>query len=216
FADGGTPESPAAKPTPPSELTVDDSFSPKIATPAFSAGKGPPVAVDEHHRNVVTLSSYFGPVGRFLQRDGYRVTPWTQRFEPSELKGARVLVIANAQAPQGMATEASAFTDGEVRALEQWVRGGGGLLLIADRAPFGGPAQKLASAFGVKLDNNTVLIKGPDGKPTGELSLSIESDAEGAHPIFAGVLRLVYVVGESVGGPGAILRAPKGAYSGPT
>lgn len=216
FADAGTPEPQMAKPTPSSELTVDDSFAPKIRTPAFSAGKGPRIAVDEHHRNVVSLSSYFGPVGRFLQRDGYRVTPWAQAFEPSALKGVRVLVIANAQAPAGAATEASAFTAEEVRTLERWVRDGGGLLLIADRAPFGGPAQKLANALGVKLDDNTVLIKGPDGKPTGELSLSAESEGDAAHPIFSGVLRLVYVVGESLSGPGVILRAPKGAYSGPT
>ncbi len=205
-----------AKPTPPMQLTIDESFDPPIASPAFALGKGPRVAVDEHHQNVVSLSSYFGPVGRFLSRDGYRLQPWTQAVEPSPLNGIRVLIIANAQAPKGAAAGASAFTAEEVKSLERWVRSGGGLLLIADRAPFGGPAQKLANAFGVKLDDNTILTRGGDGKPTGELSLSVKAEGEPAHPIFAGVSRVVYVVGESISGPGAILRAPANTYSGPS
>src|SRR5713101_3894593 len=90
-----------AKPTPPMQLTIDDSFNPRIARPAFARGKGPRVAVDEHHQNVVSLSSYLRPVGRFLSRDGYRLQPWTQAVEPSPLNGIRVLIIANAQAPKG-------------------------------------------------------------------------------------------------------------------
>jgi len=216
FAIAGAAEPQEAKPTPPSELTVDDSFSPTIPRPAFSAGKGPRVAVDEHHRNVVSLASYFRPVGRFLEKDGYVVQAWTQTFEPSALQGVQVVVIANAQAPEGAAAGASAFTAGEAKALERWVRSGHGLLLIADRAPFGGPAQLLANALGVRLDDNTVLTKDPDGKPTGELSISIQSDGDPTHPIFSGVSRVVYVVGESLSGPGPILKAPKGTYSGPT
>jgi len=209
-------EAQTAKPTPPMQLTIDESFNPPIASPAFALGKGPRVAVDEHHQNVVSLSSYLGPVGRFLSRDGYRMQPWTQAVELSPLKGIRVFIIANAQAQKGAATDAYAFTADEVRSLQRWVGSGGGLLLIADRAPFGGPAQNLANAFGVKLDDNTVLTRGADGKPTGELSLSVKTEGDPAHPIFAGVSKVVYVVGESISGPGPILRAPANAYSGPT
>src|SRR6266496_611993 len=81
------------------------------------------------------------------------------------LRPARVLVIANAQAPEGSPEGSPAFTGTEVRAVEAWVKRGGGLLLIADRAPFGGPARALAKAFGVTLDDNTILRKGADGKP---------------------------------------------------
>src|SRR5712692_220883 len=167
-----------AKPTPPMQLTIDESFNPPIASPAFALGKGPRVAVDEHHQNVVSLSSYLGPVGRFLSRDGYRMQPWTQAVELSALKGIRGFIIANPQAPKDAATGASAFTADEVRSLRQWARSGGGPLVIADRAPFGGPAQELANAFGVKLDDNTVLTRGADGKPTGELSLSVKAEGE--------------------------------------
>ena len=111
---------------------------------------------------------------------------------------------------------APAFTEPEVRAVEAWVKKGGGLLLIADRAPFGGPARTLARALGVTLDDNTILRKGEDGKPDGVLTIDVAADGEKTHPIFTGVSRVVYVVGESLAGPGVVLRAPAGTYSGPT
>jgi hypothetical protein len=213
-ADAQTAEK--ARATPPSELTVDESFDPPLAAPAFRAGKGPAVVVDEKHRNVVSLKTYFGPVGRFLGKDGYSVRPGTGALAADGLAKARVLVIANAQAPEGSPEGASAFSDAEVAAVEAWVGKGGGLLLIADRAPFGGPARGLARAFGVTLDDNTILRKGDDGKPDGVLEIDVSADGERSHPIFAGVSRVVYVVGESLDGPGPILRAPKGTYSGST
>lgn len=205
-----------AQATPPSELTVDESFDPPLAAPAFRAGKGPAVVVDEKHRNVVSLKTYFGPVGRFLGKDGYKVRPGTGAFAADGLAKARVLVIANAQAPEGSPQGASAFSNAEVEAVQAWVGNGGGLLLIADRAPFGGPARALARAFKVTLDDNTILRKGDDGKPDGVLAIDVSADGERSHPVFAGVSRIVYVVGESLDGPGPVLRAPKGTYSGGT
>jgi hypothetical protein len=209
---------PAEKPqaTPPSELTVDDAFDAPIGKPAFRAGKGPDVVVDEKHRNVVSLQTYFGPVGRFLRKDGYSVASGIEAFTPRGLAKTRVLVIANAQGAEGSPEGASAFSDAEIAAVEAWVTKGGGLLLIADRAPFGGPARALARAFKVTLDDNTILRKGGDGKPDGVLTIDVASDGEKTHPVFTGVSTVVYVVGESLDGPGPILRAPKGTYSGPT
>jgi hypothetical protein len=205
-----------AQATPPSELTVDDSFDPPIGKPAFPAGRGPAVVVDEKHRNVVSLQTYFGPVGRFLRKDGYSVASGAEAFTPKGLAKARVLVIANAQAPEGSPEGVSAFSDAEIAAVQAWVTKGGGLLLIADRAPFGGPARALARAFKVTLDDNTIIRRGGDGKPDGVLTIDVAADGEKTHPVFAGVSTVVYVVGESLDGPGPILRAPKGTYSGPT
>jgi hypothetical protein len=205
-----------AQATPPSELTVDDSFDPPIGKPAFPAGRGPAVAVDENHRNVVSLQTYFGPVGRFLRKDGYSVASGAEAFTPKGLAKTRVLVIANAQALEGSPAGASAFSEAEIAAVEAWVSKGGGLLLIADRAPFGGPARSLARPFKVTLDDNTILRRGTDGKPDGVLTIDVAADGEKTHPVFAGVSTVVYVVGESLDGPGPILRAPKGTYSGPT
>lgn len=214
-AESAQPEA-KAQATPSSELTVDEAFDPPIAAPAFRAGKGPAVVVDQSHRNVVSLETYFRPVGRFLGKDGYAIRPGTAPFTPKALAEARILVIANAQAPQGAPAGTPAFSAAEARAVEAWVGRGGGLLLIADRAPFGAPARALASAFGVTLDDNTILRKGEDGKPDGVLAIDVAADGDKSHPIFASVSRVVYVVGESLDGPGPVLRAPKGTYSGPT
>ncbi|HKA35667.1 MAG TPA: hypothetical protein VKH43_02555 [Thermoanaerobaculia bacterium] len=205
-----------ARATPPSELTVDDSFDPPIEKPAFAAGKGPSVLIDQRHRNVVSLESYFRPVGRFFAKDGYVVKPGNQLFTDSSLEGTKVLVIANAQAEDGSPIGTPAFTDAEVAAVEAWVKKGGGLLLIADRAPFGGPAFSLARAFKVTLDDNTILRKGENGKPDGVLTIDVAANGDPKHPVFAGVTKVVYVVGESLDGPGVVLRAPKETYSGPT
>ena len=213
-ASAQTPEK--AQATPPSELTVDDSFDPPITVPAFPKGRGPVVLVDEKHRDVVSLQTYLRPVGRFLGKDGYVIRPSSETFSSKGLVKARVLVIANAQAPEVSPEQASAFSEEEVRTVEAWVRKGGGLLLIADRAPFGAPARPLARAFGVTLDDNTVLRRGSDEKPDGVLTIDVSTDGDRAHPILHGVSRVVYVVGESMDGPGPILRAPAGTYSGPT
>ena len=216
-ASAQAPPTPAvARATPPSELTVDESFDPQIAKPAFASGKGPVVVVDQRHRNVVSLESYFRPVGKFLGKDGYVVKAGNDLFTDASLAPAKVLVIANAQAEDHSPTGSPAFTDAEVAAVEAWVKKGGGLLLIADRAPFGGPALSLARAFKVTLDDNTVLRKGDDGKPDGVLTIDVAADGDKKHPVFKGVSKVVYVVGESLDGPGVVLRAPKGTYSGPT
>jgi hypothetical protein len=207
-----------AQPTPPSQLTVDESFGPAFDAPDFKSGEKPIVLVDDSHRNVITLKTYLGPVGAWLGRLGYSIRPSGVSLDNLSQPGTgprTILVIANAQAREGAPADASAFTEEEIIGLTGWVHDGGALLLVADRAPFGGPARELAKSFGVTLENNTILTKGPDGAPTGELTIEV-SRADRRHPLFDRVLRIVYVVGESLDGPGVVLRAPENTYSGPT
>jgi hypothetical protein len=210
---------PQAQPTPAGQLTVDDSFNPAFDAPDFKTGARPIVFIDEAHRNVISLETYLGPVGRWLERLGYLVRPFRKNAEELGIDqgtAAAVFVVANAQAPAGAPADASAFTEQEVIAIESWVKEGGSLLLVADRAPFGGPARALAKAFDVTLDNNTILTKNADGPPTGELTIDVNKYGERTHPLFDRVLSVAYVVGESMSGSGVILRAPDGAYSAPT
>jgi hypothetical protein len=196
---------------------VDSSFAPGFDAPDFKAGGKPIVLIDEAHRNVISLETYLGPVARWLERLGYLVRPARGSAERLvDGPDQAVLVIANAQAPEDAPADASAFTEHEVIAIESWVRNGGSVLLVADRAPFGAPARALAKAFGVTLDNNAILTKGSDGRPTGELTIDINQYGERRHPLFDRVLTVVYVVGESMSGPGVMVRAPDGVYSGPT
>lgn len=51
----------------------------------------------------------------------------------------------------------SALTSAEVAAVEQWVRDGGGLLLVADHMPMAGAVRSLAAAFNVEIVDGFVL-----------------------------------------------------------
>ncbi|HEU0301949.1 MAG TPA: DUF4350 domain-containing protein [Longimicrobium sp.] len=139
------------------QQVADSAFAPAIARPAFAEGAGPVVLVDEGHTNFHTTDGRYYAFARLLRRDGYVVRGHGGPFTREALAGARVLVIANAIHPQNAASwqlpTPSAFTPGEIAAVEAWVRAGGSLLLIADHMPFPGAAAELAAAFGVEFHN---------------------------------------------------------------
>jgi hypothetical protein len=133
----------------------DMEFKPKVTAPAYPAGKGPKVLVDEGHINMHTIDGRYAPFAALLRRDGYVVEPHKGAFTEKSLAAARVLVIANALAEKNKTVEGwnlpagSAFTPDDIRALHQWVSEGGSLMLIADHMPMPGPATDLARAFGI-------------------------------------------------------------------
>ena len=135
----------------------DSAFAPAIARPAFAAGAGPAVLVDEAHTNFHTADGRYYAFAQLLRSDGYVVRGLRDPFTRESLAGARVLVIANAlnarnEADWNLPTP-SAFTRDEIAAVEAWVREGGSLLLIADHMPFPGAADALAAAFGIAFGN---------------------------------------------------------------
>jgi len=117
--------------------------APKTARPRIHQ-----VLFDEAHHNVHTAAGRYKPFVDLIAPEGYVVTPNTAPFTPESLEGYDLLVIAN---PRGAGPEAPleargrpAFTDAETRAVQEWVPGGGGLLLVTDHYPIGGAAQVLA------------------------------------------------------------------------
>jgi hypothetical protein len=134
----------------------DTLFNPTVSRPAFDAGKGPALCLDEGHHNFHTLDNRFLPFGKLTSRDGFRVMPLRAVFTATSLAPCRILVISNAL-PTDAAWETypdptpSAFTAAEVTAVRAWVERGGSLLLIADHKPFPGAAARLAAAFGVSF-----------------------------------------------------------------
>jgi len=133
----------------------DRDFRPAIAVPAYAAGRGPQVCVDEAHDNFHTLDNRFYAFGQLATRDGFRVQPFRERFTAESLRSCEILVISNAQNGipwnrQPRPTP-SAFTATEIAAVRRWVDGGGALLLIADHQPLAGAARDLAAAFGAEF-----------------------------------------------------------------
>lgn len=113
--------------------------------------------VDAGHRNFHTLSSTLAPLGELLRGEGWQVRSYEDSFQASGLEGAAVLVVSNAlhgdDADDWTNPIRSAFTPEEVVAVQRWVEGGGGLLLIADHMPFPAAAASLARVFGVRFTN---------------------------------------------------------------
>lgn len=161
---------------------ADPDFDASVARPAFPAGEGPTVVIDEAHGNFHTASGNYAPFAALLRSDGYVVVPGTRRFEPGSLDSVDVLVIANANA--GDMTD-PAFTEAEADVVRDWVRGGGALLLIADHAPFGASAANLGSRFGVGMGKGWVFDV-TDGKFSSQLDFSAANGGLGTHAITGG------------------------------
>ena len=136
---------------------ADPKYKPPLPRPAYAAGKGPRVTIDEAHHNFHTAEGRYKPFAELLRRDGYRVDALSQPFSAKSLKDVDVLVIANALHESNdrnwQAPNQPAFTKDEIAAVHSRVEKGGSLFLIADHPPFAGAARELAKAFGVEYSN---------------------------------------------------------------
>ena len=132
---------------------ADTAFNPRIEKPAYRKGSGPVVMIDEAHFNWHTVTGRYAPFAELLRRDGYVVQASKSTFGRDALNRGNILVIANAVNKRNKTNWfppfPSAFGDKEIKALHEWVKAGGSLLLIADHLPWPAAAEKLASAFGV-------------------------------------------------------------------
>ncbi|HET9276001.1 MAG TPA: DUF4350 domain-containing protein, partial [Gemmatimonadales bacterium] len=151
----------------PAQQVADTAFVPDVGTPAYPAGRGPVVLIDEAHSSFHTAEGRYLAFARLLRRDGYQVRPHRERLSAASLAPGRVLVIANALPDSGswVLPTRPAFSAEEVQAVELWVRDGGSLLLIADHMPFGGAAETLARAFGLEFLNGFAFPRGNQDPP---------------------------------------------------
>ena len=164
----------------------DTDFAPPIPRPAFPEGEGPIVLVDAAHNNFHTADGRYSAFAALLRRDGFVVESSDQPFTRASLARAAVLVIANAIADENVQDwvlpTPSAFSPAEIEAVEEWVAGGGALLLIADHMPIAGNAEALAAVFGLRFYNGFAFDEDGGGQ-------SVFSRARGslrAHPITDG------------------------------
>lgn len=135
----------------------DFDFDPEITTPAYPLHDGPVVVVDEAHHNFHTIATRYHAFAKVLTLDGYVVRAGRQAFTSEGLSGVRILVIANvlhaSNEKQWSKPTPSAFTKDEIDAVNQWVKNGGSLFLIADHMPFPGANRALAASFGFTFYN---------------------------------------------------------------
>jgi hypothetical protein len=168
---------------------ADPEFNTSVANPAYTKN-GPRVLFDEAHHNFHTSEGRYKPFVDLLLNDGYRIVRNREPFTKASLSSFKVLVIANALGAEEMddkGADASAFTEEECAAVQEWVKGGGSLFLIADHAPFGGAAAALATRFGVDMNNGYTFDpqNSVAGSPS-QLIFSRENKLLASHPILEG------------------------------
>ena len=205
----------------------DPEFNTTVANPAYTKTE-PRVLFDEAHHNFHTIDGRYKPFADLLRNDGYRVVRNRQPFSKETLNSFKVLVIANALGAEDMddnGADAAAFTEEECQAVQDWVKGGGSLLLIADHAPFGGAASSLAKRFDVDMSKG--FTYDPANSVEGNASVLIfsrDNKLLATHPITEGrdekerVNRVQSFTGQSLKGPAdsvAILKLADTAKDSP-
>ena len=189
------------------QQVADSTYDVSVAMPAYPRGTGPIVAIDAAHNNFHTKDGRYRPLARLLENDGYRVRSNDTAFNSASLDSIDILIIANAigGAWDAGSYERSGFTQAEAVTLENWVRGGGSLLLIADHAPMGVAAEILAARFGVSMskgyteDSTSHFNIGGFGT-----SVLLYTRATGLlkdHSITKGLDSIVAFTGQSLTGP---------------
>ena len=167
----------------------DLEFNVSVENPAYKR-EGPRVMFDEAHHNFHTSDGRYKPFVDLISNDGYRVVRNRQPFSKTTLSSYKILVIANAlgaEEDDDEGADKSAFAADEIQAVQEWVKSGGALLLIADHAPFGGAAAELANGFGVEMSKGYTLD--PQNCVAGSPSLLIfsrENKLLANHPIAEG------------------------------
>lgn len=143
------------------QQVADSTFHYSNKNPLYKKGQGTVVTLDEAHFNYHTLSGRYYTFGRLLEEDGYTLNAGRSIFDSTYLSEIKILVIVNALPDTGDWTlpAKSAFTTSEIKNLNNWVRTGGSLFLIADHMPFPGAYAQLALTFGFNFINSYALRK---------------------------------------------------------
>jgi hypothetical protein len=180
----------------------DPDFDVTVRNPAYTS-KHPEVLFDEAHQNFHTATGCYKVFADLITNDGYRVTPNREPLTPEKLTKYNIFVSANAPAKRGASP--SAFTEAECKAVEEWVRAGGALLLITDHEPFASGSEELGKRFGVDMSLMTTVDRA--NETDNGLLFSRERHQLGDHPILRGrntseqVNRVLTFVGQSLKGP---------------
>lgn len=186
----------------------DIGFNASVARPVYLKHH-PKVLFDEAHNNSYTTVGNFKPFVDLITNDGYKVVPNRSTLSKKSLSGYDLLVIVNAEGPQGR-RDSSPFSEEECDAARDWVRAGGALLLISDQAPFSAAVAKLSKRFDVSLTNGYTIDTSKFNRESSdqtELEFTTSDGLLPEHPITQGrdtterINRVLTFSGTSVTGP---------------
>ncbi len=194
----------------------DPDFEYVIESPLFSNGDGLVVAIDEGHNNYHTFNGRYGAFAKLLASDGFKVQALEGDISQLKLNAINVLVISNPIHESNLGNwvlpNPSAYTESEIGAINEWVKNGGRLFLIADHMPFGGAASSLADSFGFNFTNGFARFPVQDGFETFEKA----DETLFNHLVTEGVDQVMTFTGQAFEIPDkaiGLLRFPAGSYS---
>jgi hypothetical protein len=191
---------------------ADPHFHARVDSPAFTKNF-PRVLFDEGHHNSETIGGRYKPFADLLFNDGYHVAVNRQPFTKVSLKTFKILVIVNplgSEDADDEGAEGPAFSKEECDAVNDWVRGGGALLFVADQAPFSSAAEILAKSLDVDMGKGYVTDPANTDKEQsdpGVIVYSSENHLLANHSIINGrddkerVKRVFTFTGQSLKGP---------------
>ncbi len=143
-----------------------------VSRPAYPLGEGPVVLLDLGHNNFD--GSEFPPVlAEWLTQDGYVLRQLSTRFDDASLADVDIVISKNPlPARDGMRQRPgpftgriegwrlptpSAFSQGEIEFLYDWVLSGGAFLLQIEHMPMAGAAAELVSRFNFEISDGFAL-----------------------------------------------------------
>jgi hypothetical protein len=130
--------------------------------------------------------------------DGYVVRRNRQRFSADVLKGADIVLIANALGSNER-NDDHALSDEECDALVGWIQSGGSLLLVTDHYPTGHAVANLAQRLGVSMSSGMTEDTVSHDRRFDTSHIIFDEFPD--HPITSGLKRVVTFTGQSLGVP---------------
>ncbi len=186
--------------------------------------QSPLILIDRGHNNWFWRPDETDPVmHEYLIESGFQVQSNDGAYTRKMLGGVQIVQTGNAFPPgdnEDWSQPAfSAFSKGEIKLLQEWVKEGGSLLVVVEHMPFPAAYTDLLRAFGVEVSDGFAL----DGTKLDDLSQADVADAgylvfhhkDGLladHPILngtSGFEKIDFVTTDV----GAAFRLPEGAVS---
>ncbi len=148
----------------------DTTFIPNVTTSLFQKDSGPIICIDSAHNNLHTLNGGFAPFARLMRSVGFRVEDRNAIISDKTLLSVcDIYAIINSLHKSNLGNwrlpNPSAFTNQEITEINEWVKEGGRLFLVADHMPFGGAAFELAKSFGFEFSNGFARLEKEGNQP---------------------------------------------------
>jgi hypothetical protein len=161
----------------------------------------PKVLFDEAHKNHHRIDNTYKPFTTLITNDGCIVKSTDKAIDKATLENTDIFIVGTAMGKEDPG-DISPFSQYEVDAIEQWVKGGGSLLLITEHYPIGLAMSPILHKFELQVHNGYTEDTLLNNKEVRDALLFTKSkgNLNSTHPILENVEKLNTFTGSSVKG----------------